>query len=689
MDAEGYSEMRRKETTAMELEKSSTTLEKMTPMKFEKTNLMMRILLSFMAINTSLWGTGLVFHPMDPLTSDEYVAVITILKAEKLVDDSSRYSLITLQEPDKAAVLGWKPGGTLPRAAFAIVKKGAETFEAIIDIDQNEVVSWKQIHGVQPGVLIEEWTLAQKIVQSNPAWQAAVRKRGITEFGKVVCIPLTAGYFGLAEEEGRRLIKVVSFDGRSTNNFWGRPIEGITAVVDIEKGEVIKLIDTGPVQIPQTPIDLDEGSVGPLRKAANPVSMTQPKGPNFTVEGHQVSWQNWRFHFRIDPRLGPVISTVSYDDNGKTRSILYQGALSELFVPYMNPDIGWYFRTYLDAGEYGVGKLAAPLVKGLDAPEHAVFFDAEFANDRGRPYKQQNAVCLFERYAGDMEWRHFEGNHGQSDVRKRTELVLRSISAIGNYDYIIDFVFGLTGSIKVALGASGIEQVAAVQNRTAAEKTQDRNMAYGRMVAEHTVAINHDHFFSFRLDFDVDGTENSFLLDRLKTVNLGVDSPRKSVWVIDPHIAATEQEAKLRINLQKPALWRVINPNISGPLGYPVSYQLKFKANAVSLLTSDDYPQQRAGFTDYHLWVTPYQSEERYASGTYPNQSKGGDGLPTWTKANRPIENTDIVLWYTLGFHHVVRAEDWPVLPTVWHEFEVRPFDFFELNPALDLPLNR
>ncbi len=669
----------------MNLTKSAITL-KMTPSKSKNSDRIMKIFLLIMALNALIWGTELFSHPMDPLTSDEYVEVLAILKAGDLVDNSSRYSLITLREPEKASVLRWKTGATLPRSAFAIVKKGADTFEAIVNINRRKVVSWKQIPGVQPGVLIEEWTLAQNIVQSNPDWQAAIRERGITEFEKIVCIPLTAGNFGIAEEEGRRLFKIVSFDGRNTNNFWGRPIEGITAIVDVEKGEVIKLIETGKVPIPNTPIDLDEDSVGPLRTAANPISINQPNGPNFIVEGHQVSWQNWRFHFRIDPRLGPVISNVSYDDNGITRSILYQGSLSELFVPYMDPDIGWYFRTYLDAGEYGLGKLAAPLAAGLDAPGNAVYFDAVFADDRGKPYNQKNAACLFERYAGDMEWRHYEGNNGQSDVRKRTELVLRFISAIGNYDYIIDIVFGLSGSIKIALGASGIEQVAAVQNRDVTDKIQDRNMAYGRMVAEHTLAINHDHYFSFRLDFDVDGPQNSLLIDRLKTVSLGADSPRQSVWVIDPRIAATEQEAKLRINIEKPALWRVINPNVKGPLGYPVSYQLKFKANAVSLMTPDDFPQQRAGFTDYHLWATPYNADERYAGGIYPNQSKGHDGLPTWTKTNRPIENTDIVLWYTLGFHHVVRAEDWPVLPTVWHEFEIRPFDFFERNPALDVP---
>ena len=206
------------------------------------------------------------------------------------------------------------------------------------------------------------------------------------------------------------------------------------------------------------------------------------------------------------------------------------------------------------------------------------------------------------------------------------------------------------------------------------------------MVAEHTVAVNHDHFFSFRLDLDVDGRDNSFRGDRLTPQRLEGGGPRKSLWVVASQTADRERDAQLRIDLEKPALWRVINPNVLGPLGYPVSYQLRPRTNAVSLLSPEDFPQRRAGFTDYHLWVTPYDARERYAAGTYPNQSKGGDGLPRWTSGNRAIVNTDLVLWYTLGFHDVVRAEDWPVLPTSWTEFELRPFDFFERNPALDLP---
>jgi primary-amine oxidase len=201
--------------------------------------------------------------------------------------------------------------------------------------------------------------------------------------------------------------------------------------------------------------------------------------------------------------------------------------------------------------------------------------------------------------------------------------------------------------------------------------------------------VNHDHYFCFRLDLDVDGVENSFLKEQLKAQKVTDDTPRKSVWVTESKIAKVEEEAQLQMMMEHPALWRVVNPNVTGPLGYPVGYEIAPGHNAVSLMTDDDYPQRRAGFVDHQLWVTPYRQEERYAAGDYPTQSHGGDGLPAWTKANRSIENTDIVVWYTLGFHHVPRPEDWPIMPTAWHEFELRPFDFFTRNPAIDLPRTR
>jgi Cu2+-containing amine oxidase len=82
----------------------------------------------------------------------------------------------------------------------------------------------------------------------------------------------------------------------------------------------------------------------------------------------------------------------------------------------------------------------------------------------------------------------------------------------------------------------------------------------------------------------------------------------------------------------------------------------------------------------------PYRVDERYAAGLHPTLSEPGKGLPEWTKANRDIAATDIVVWYTVGMHHVVRGEDWPVMPVARHSFELGPFDFFDHNPAVDLP---
>ena len=92
---------------------------------------------------------------------------------------------------------------------------------------------------------------------------------------------------------------------------------------------------------------------------------------------------------------------------------------------------------------------------------------------------------------------------------------------------------------------------------------------------------------------------------------------------------------------------------------------------------------QRWFFAAAPLWITAYDRHELRAAGDYPNQSHGGDGLPAFAARHRPVENADLVLWYTMGFHHLTRPEDWPVLPTIWHSIELAPSAFFDRNPSL------
>jgi primary-amine oxidase len=233
------------------------------------------------------------------------------------------------------------------------------------------------------------------------------------------------------------------------------------------------------------------------------------------------------------------------------------------------------------------------------------------------------------------------------------------------------------------VGATGIDETKGVASKWHGSSSS-ADEAYGDFVAENLIGVNHAHFFCFKLDLDIDGVNNSFETVMLKKVRNG-QALRKSMWVAIPRIEKREADAKLNEDPRQPALWRVVNPNVNDAEGYPVGYELIPAPRTADLLDPDDYPRKRAGFADYQLWVTPYTAEQA-AAGRYPNQSHGGDGLPAWTRENRSIENTDLVLWYTIGFNHMPAPEDWPILPTMWHEFELRPRGFFDHNPVIDLP---
>jgi len=626
-------------------------------------------------------------HPLDSLTASEYWVVYEALKSSGHISKDARFPFIELREPPKAEVLAWKPDQPFRREALAVIQQDRKTYEAIVDVATHKEISWKEIQGAQSNLLGSEIIGVTEGVKANSEWQAAMKRRGITDYATILCAGVSVGYFGTPEEQGRRLQRITCYDQRGVWESWGRPIEGILVVWDADEKKVLRVVDTGVAPVPQAPANFDEASVGLLRDVPTPITMAQPRGPSFRLDGQNVSWQKWSFHFRIDRRVGLIVSNVKYADGDKLRSILYEGALSEMFVPYMDPDETWYSRTYFDAGEFADG-FSTSLEPGSDCPDNSVYFDQIYANDQGLPARIPRAACLFEQASGDFLWRH-SGFSNLVESRPARDLVLRTIGTFGNYDYDIDWVFHQDGSIKVRVGATGIDEVKAVVSRTADGDGGERADEYGRFVAENTIGVDHDHFFCFRLDFDLDGTANSFVRDRLSTKLLPPPSLRRSLWVATPEIAKTEQQGKLQMHMTEPEMWRVINPNVKGPFGYPVGYEIMPGDNAMSLLSADDYPQLRAGFTNYQLWVTPYRDDERYAAGAYPNQSKGGDGLPAWTKANRSIENTDIVLWYTMGFHHVPHSEDWPVMPTVWHEFELRPYNFFSRNAALDVPRKR
>jgi primary-amine oxidase len=629
-------------------------------------------------------------HPLDPLSFQEYWAVLEVLQEAGHVNAETRFSIVNLRQPDKTMVWSWSRGQDFPRHAFAVVRQGPDSYEAAVDVKQRRLMAWTKLENVQPNWLDEEFRAMEKEVKAHPDFVAAMKKRGITDFTFLRCLALPPGYFGTDEQRGRRIGHVQCSDTRRVRNTFPRQITALTAVVDLNAKQVLRVVDEGVVPVTNAVADYDLASIGRPRDVPSPMRVDQPLGPGFRLDGHVVEWQKWRFHVRPDQRVGTIVSTVTYGDSDVRRQVLYEGHLSEIFVPYMDPAFDWYRRNFLDAGEFSAGGLLKPLLRSLDCPEGAVYLDGLVADDEGRPKTVPNIMCLFERETGDMAWRHFSA---EPESRRKRDLVVRSAAVLGNYDYVFDWSFQQDGTIRVAVGSTGIAEVksTAVARTNAEASTNGGTVAdtgdtYGRFVDQNLVAVNHDHYFNFRLDLDVDGPVNNFVADRLVTKTLPPANPRRSLWVREPMTAHSENQAMLHMEMERPALWRVLSATRSNHVGYPTSYQLMPGMTIKTLLTSDDYPRRRAGFIDHQLWVTAYRPEERYAAGDYPTLSTPGQGLPTWTKANRQIDQSDLVLWYTAGMHHVVRAEDWPVMPVLWHSFDLRPFDFFDRNPALDLP---
>lgn len=649
-------------------------------------------------------------HPLDGLTAEEHWTLYRALRAHDDVEEEAEFLYAGLNEPAKADVVGWQAGQPFLRQARVHLVQSHRGYEAVVDVSNGTVLEFREVTDRQYMQAPMD-NKALEELKKHPDMVAAFQARGITDLTMVSCGVGSDAYFDTAEEQGRRIGRARCSNRVGRVSGLGAPIENLVAVVDQRTGEVLRVIDGGPIGGAAPSIgEHHAGAVGPTRDPLPPIILTQPEGPGYELDGYQVAWEGWRFHFRVDPRRGLVLSRVGHDAEEGFRSVLYQASLSELFVPYHDPSEPWNHQAYFDLGTYphGFGGVASAMEPGRDCPVHATFFDTWVIQSDGSPKERQRVACLFEQPGAEPAWRHTRDG-GVVESRARRDLILRMVMGAGNYDYLFDWVFKQDGSIRVNLAATGIDQMKAVAARSAAAADADNGSVgsngstgsgngssgsdngngdydrYGRFVAPHLVAVNHSHLFNFRFDFDIDGQDNTLLVDRLVTEVQDDSNPRRSVWRVDTEAASREEDAKRTASLEAPEIWRVVNPSRTGPTGYPRGYLLEGHG-VKTLLSEDDYLQRRAGFSDHTLWATPMRPDEIYAAGDYPTNSEAGAGLPEWTSANRAIENTDIVLWYTIGFHHVARPEDWPILPLELHGFNLIPAAFFDRNPAIDLP---
>ena len=176
-------------------------------------------------------------HPLDALTAGEIERAVAILRGAGKVSERTRYPIITLLENAKASVLAWRPGQPFERRARVTFVEGNRLFEAKVDLSAGRLEQLTEIRDRQPMILFEEFLGASEVAKKDARWQAAMRKRGYTQFDNIICAPLTVGPVVDARYRGLRLLNVPCFDkAGGTNHIYGRPIENLLAVVDVRAG---------------------------------------------------------------------------------------------------------------------------------------------------------------------------------------------------------------------------------------------------------------------------------------------------------------------------------------------------------------------------------------------------------------------------------------------------------------------
>src|SRR5687768_11637897 len=517
-------------------------------------------------------------HPLEPLTADEIGHAVSIVRKTRAVADDALFVRVSLHEPPKEIVLGFHEGAPVDRQAFLILRdrRARATFEAVVSLGRGAVVSWRDVSGVQPPITFEEFFACERLVRSSSAWLDAVRKRGVVDPELAIVDPWSAGYYGPPDDPKRRLIRALTWIRTSQDdNGYARPVEGLVALVDMDAMQVVDIEDHGIVPLPPRagnysaaalgdPNNVPYVPAGP-RTDLQPLDIVQRHGPSFELRGHEVRWQKWRLRISFTPREGLVLHTVAYEDQERLRPILYRASLSEMVVPYGDPNPTHWRKNAFDEGEYGIGMLTNSLELGCDCLGEIRYLDAVVADVEGKPVTLRNAICLHEEDFGIL-WKHTAFRTGEVEVRRSRRLVVSSIATVGNYEYGFFWYLYQDGTIEAQVKLTGIISTGAV--------APGARPAHGTLVAPGLYAPHHQHWFNFRLDMMVDGPHNTVQEVNTTGLPLGPENPHGNAWVARATPLTRESEAQRLIDPLAGRYWKIVNPERRNALGEPVAYKL-------------------------------------------------------------------------------------------------------------------
>ena len=421
-----------------------------------------------------------------------------------------------------------------------------------------------------------------------------------------------------------------------------------------------------------------------LRTDLKPLRVVQPEGASFTVEnfselGRLVRWQKWDFKVGFNQREGMVLYDVHYDN----KPLFYRLSLSDMSIPYADPRHPFHRKAAFDLGDAGAGIMANNLQLGCDCLGSIYYIGGVLVDSHGEPMDMPNVICVHEQDAGIL-WKHTNYRTNRAVVVRNRELVLQTILTVSNYEYILSFVFNTAGDLTYEARATGI-----LSTQPLDVDLTNTPHPFGTVVHPGVLGGFHQHLFSLRIDPMVAGHGNSIVYDE------AVAMPRDPK--LNPHgtgytVRRTDIDTSggYDLDTSKNRTFKVINPAVHNTVnGAAVGYKVMVPPMQTLIADEDSFHNKRAEFADRSIYVTRYADGELYAGGLYTNQSRGGTGVRSWAERKDSLAGGDPVLWVQFGINHIPRIEDFPVMPVETLRVMLRPVNFFDRNPAIDVPSSK
>ncbi|KAF5385361.1 hypothetical protein D9615_001013 [Tricholomella constricta] len=683
-------------------------------------------------------------HPLDPLTPDEIAAASLAIRhyiAEKTDVKAIKFITLYLLPPPKKVVLAYlgiplSPGAE-PESPTPIIRQAETDFLDIVNgRSYNAILSYRdskwsvdtleklpaEIHSQ---ISVEELISCEMVVKNNALVQKLAADVGVAP-DQIFCDGWSIGYDERFPQQRRVQQALVYARYSEHDNLYAHPMDFIP-IVDANTNEVIhiefppKYTNTNskdPVLSvettfpPLTSVDSLAASgrerIPPPRAGHNflpdlmaednkdfkpregikPLHVVQPEGVSFKVIGHELEWQNWKMHVAFTQREGIALSTITYNDHGEVRPIIYRLSLAEMVVPYGAPEYPHPRKFAFDSGEYGMGTMANELSLGCDCLGQIHYLPGAFVAHNGSAMVIKNVICIHEEDDGVL-WKHTDYRPGgRSQTVRRRRLVVSMVCTLANYEYIWNYYFYQDGSIEFEIRLTGILQVYVAD--------KDEPSPYGVHVAPNINAQNHQHLFSIRIDPMIDGLHNAVIETDIIPLP---DAPTGSAQNFAGNAFIT-QDTVLKTETARPydyakeRRWKIVNPTRKHySSGKDVGYVIGMKGGATPMMARpESWAAKRAAFVTNALWVCREVEGEKggrmWPAGKYVPQTRGEpeDSVGKWVQGKQNVENEDILLYLTVGTTHIPRPEDWPVMPVEHLSVTFKPNSFFKANPSIDVP---